>query len=457
MIYLIAIIASLTGLLFGFDEGIIAGILDKIVTDFQLRHYEVGFMMGLLPFAALFSAFVSGKIADRIGRLHVLFLISILFCIATLAILLFHSFIVLCIARILLGLTIGMSVVVAPLYIAETAPESIRGKLVTCFQLAITVGIVCAYLISQILSPSMPWQSLLGTGLVPGSLLFFGLLFLPESPRWLLLKGREKEAHHVIQILYGKKFHPKKIEQELLNIKKNLLNKPGKKVFRELFSKKGLPCLLIGITLFFFQQMSGINVVIYFAPKIFQEIQIGTRSVALLATVGVGLINMLMTCVSFALIERIGRRLLLMIGFIGAGFSLGIIGIFTILEGPAFHLIATAGIFLYIASFAISLGPVPFVLTSEIFPLHIRAQGMSFAATSNWTFNTLVVASFPSLLVWFGVSYVFLFYSIICLIGLLYTFWFIPETKGLSLEKIEEHVRSKKGLLSIGRDIKDPL
>ncbi|MCX6988082.1 MAG: sugar porter family MFS transporter [Chlamydiae bacterium] len=446
MIYLIAAIASLTGLLFGFDEGIIAGVLDNITTDFQLHHYEIGFMMGLLPLAALFSAFFTGKLADRIGRLHVLYFISILFAIGTLGIVLFHSFVILCIARFLLGLTIGMSVVIAPLYIAETAPEKIRGKLVICFQLAITIGILSSYAISALLTGLISWHWMFATGLLPASALFIGSLFLPESPRWLLMKGRNKEARIVLYQLYGKKSHPEKIEKELNQIQDALSHTTTQGVFKELFSKRGMPCLLIGVSLFFFQQMSGINVVIYFAPKIFQAMHMGARSATLLATVGVGLVNTLMTCVSFSLIERIGRRSLLLFGFFGAACSLGMIGIFTLMDGSIFQYLATIAIFLYISAFAIGLGPVPFVLASEIFPLKIRGQGMSFAATSNWTFNTLVVSSFPSLLVSIGVSYIFLFYSAICVLGLLYTLRFIPETKGLSLEQIEEYVQSGKPL-----------
>lgn len=451
MFYLIAFVSAITGFLFGFDSGIISGALEAISTEFQLTSYETGVLIGLIPFGALISSFLTGRVADRIGRLRVLYLIAIIFSLALIGILVTHSFALLCLMRFLLGISIGMSIVVTPLYIAETAPTEIRGKLVAGFQLAITLGILSAYLINVFAIGKISWRWTFAIGLIPSTALFIGALFLPESPRWLFLKGKTKQAHQVLFRLYSKKFHPDRVEHELAVIKKSIVKKKNVGVWKELFSKRSFPCLLLGIALFFFQQVSGINVVIYFAPKIFQHVQIGTNSAALLATVGVGTINVLMTFVAMNLVEKRGRRPLLLLGFIGAAVSLGMIAFFTQFDGPAFQWLSAISIFLYIAAFAISLGPLPFILISEVFPLKIRGQGMSLSAAGNWAFNTLVVASFPILLELMGISLVFLFYSAACVAGLLFALRYVPETKGLSLEEIEEHVHSRKPLRKLGR------
>lgn len=451
MIYLIAFVSAITGFLFGFDEGIISGVLETILKDFHLTHYQTGFLMGLLPFGALFAACLTGRLSDWIGRLRVLYLIAIIFSLATVGILITNSFAVLCLMRFCLGLSIGMSVVVTPLYIAETAPTEIRGKLVTYFQLAITLGILSSYLINLFVAGKISWRWTFATGLIPSVALFVGALFLPESPRWLFLKGKRKEAHQVLHLLYGRKFHPDRVEDELAIIKKSIIKKKSVGIWKELFSKRGLPCLVLGMGLFFLQQVSGINVVIYFAPKIFQHMHLGTSTAILLATVGLGTVNVLMTFVAMSLVERMGRRPLLILGFTGAAISLGMIAVFTQLNGEIFHWLAAISVFLYIAAFAVSLGPLPYILTSEVFPLKIRGQGMSLSAASNWAFNTLVVASFPVLLEVLGISYVFLFYSAACVLGLLFAIRYTPETKGLSLEEIEEHVHSRQPLRKLGR------
>lgn len=451
MIYLIAFVSAITGFLFGFDSGIISGMLETISKDFKLDQYQIGFLMGLLPFGALFASCLTGRLSDWIGRLQVLYLIAIIFSVAIVGILLTNSFAILCLMRFCLGISIGMSVVVTPLYIAETAPTEIRGKLITCFQLAITLGILAAYLINLFVAGKISWRSTFAIGLIPSTALFAGALFLPESPRWLFLKGKTKEAHQVLHRLYRRKFHPDRVEHELAVIKKSILKKQSVGIWKELISKRGFPCLVLGMGLFFLQQVSGINVVIYFAPKIFQQMQLGTTSVVLLATVGLGTVNALMTFVAMNLVERIGRRPLLILGFSGAALSLGMIALFTQFEGPVFQWLSAGSIFLYIAAFAVSLGPLPYILMSEVFPLKIRGQGMSLSAASNWGFNTLVVASFPILLGVLGISYVFLLYAMACVLGLLYAFRYVPETKGLSLEEIEEHVHSNKPLRKLGR------
>lgn len=451
MIYLIALVAALTGFLFGFDEGIISGVLKKIQADFVLTSGQVGFMMGLMPFGALVSACLIGRFSDWSGRRFVLFLVPVFFTFGILMIIFTTSYTVLCLARICLGISIGMSVVVSPLYIAEAAPQDIRGNLVIYFQLAITLGIFCSYLLNLFALDAIPWRMMFAIGLIPSTALFIGAFFLPESPRWLIAHGEIKKAEHAIYRLHHN-YSASVRKKEIESIQASIESENRRSVWKELFSKSIRPCVVLGMLLFFFQQLSGINVVIYYAPIIFKKMQLGSDYANLLATVGIGAVNVLMTIVSMHLIERIGRRALLLVGFIGTAITLFLVAIITYLDIPEIRWIAAVAMFVYIAAFAIGLGPLPWVMMSEIFPLKVRGQGASLSAGTNWAFNTIVVATFPTLLHVVGISMTFAFYGVTCVIGLLYTIYYVPETKGLSLEIIEKHVRSRKPLRHLGKD-----
>lgn len=451
MVYLIAFISALTGFLFGFDEGIMSGVLASIKSDFYLNDKQVGFMMGLMPFGALISACLIGRFSDWAGRLRILYAVPILFSLAICILILTSSYSLLCVARLLLGVSIGMSVVISPLYIAETAPSEIRGKLVIYFQLAITLGILCSYLVNLLAVDHLPWRWMFATGFVPSALLFAGAFFLPESPRWLCAQGNFDEARRSLQKLYNFNGDPShRVEKELKAIEDSIKNENKKNVWKELFSKFIRPSLFLGCLLFFFQQLSGINVVIYYAPIIFKKMQLGGNLATLLATVGIGVVNVLFTLVSMRWVEKMGRRPLLIVGFVGTAITLFLIALITYLDIPEIRWVAALCLFLYIAAFAVSLGPLPWVMMPEIFPLKVRGQGASLSAGSNWAFNTIVVATFPILLHDFGISATFALYGISCVAGLLFTLRYVPETKNLSLEKIEEHVRSGKPLRTLG-------
>jgi sugar porter (SP) family MFS transporter len=451
MIWLIAFVSSITGFLFGFDEGIISGVLATIQEDFQLDSYKTGFMMGLLPFGALAAACVTGRLSDWIGRRYVLYLVAIIFAAATIGIVITNSFAVLCIMRLGLGISIGMSVVVTPLYIAETAPSTIRGKLVACFQLAITVGILASYLTNWFIVGEFPWRWVFALGLIPSIILFIGLFFLPESPRWLYTHGKKREACDILLKVSKTQESYEEIEEDLSLMEDIEIKEKKTNAFQELFSKKFSPTLVLGIGLFFFQQVSGINAVIYYAPTIFNRMRIGSDATELLATVGLGTINVLMTLVAMRWVEKMGRRHLLILGFVGVIVSLGVIAFTTYFAGDSLQWISAIALFLFIAAFAVSIGPLPYILASEVFPMKARGLGMSMSAISNWGFSTLVVASFPILLKEFGISSVFLMYAIASILGLLYAIRYTPETRGISLENIEEHLLAGKPLRKLGR------
>jgi len=451
MVYLIAIISALTGFLFGFDEGIMSGVLAEIKKDFMMNDKQTGFMMGLLPFGALLAACCTGWTADRIGRLRVLYAIPVLFCAAVLIIFCTTSYELLCAGRILLGVSIGASVVISPLYIAEAAPREIRGKLIAYFQLAITLGILCSYVMNLIAADIWPWRWMFATGLVPGVLLFIGVFFLPESPRWLCAHGHQDKAHHILQKIYHTHYSHDRVEQAYHEIQEAIRENKKLHTWKEITSRKVQPCILLGILLFFFQQLSGINVIIYYAPTIFKHMHLGSHTVTLLATVGIGVVNVLFTLVALRWIEKMGRRRLLILGFVGTAIALFVIALLTYIDIPELRLVSAFAVFFYIAAFAVSLGPLPWVMMPEIFPLKVRGIGSSISAGSNWLFNTLVVASFPILLQDVGISWSFSFYGIACVLGLLYSLRYVPETKHISLEKIEAHIHSGKPLRMLGR------
>ena len=451
MIYLIALISSLTGFLFGFDEGIMSGVLDEIKKDFSMNSHETGFMMGLMPFGALVSACLIGRFSDWAGRLRVLFLVPVAFTLAIVMLITTSSYDFLCVARFLLGLSIGMSVVISPLYIAEAAPSAIRGKLVVYFQLAITLGIFCSYLINLFVVGHLPWRLIFVVGLIPSTMLFIGAFFLPESPRWLCAHGKEAAAEKALRKLSGKSFPISEIRKEIEEIQESIRTEVKTKAWKEVFSKAIRPSLAVGMLLFFFQQLSGINVIIYYAPIIFKEMHLGGTFVSLLATLGIGTVNVLMTIVALKWIEKLGRRPLLMIGFIGTAITLFLVAFITYLNIPSLNWIAAVSMFVYIAAFAVGLGPLPWVMMPEIFPLHVRGQGAGLSAASNWAFNTIVVATFPILLHDFGISSTFAFYGLTCVIGLLFTIRYVPETKNISLEAIETHINAGKPLRLLGR------
>ena len=453
IIIFIAMTAGLAGFIFGFDEGIIAGALDLIEQQYHPTALELGFMAAAVPLGGLFGALTVGNLTQIFGRKKIMIAASLIFIFGALAAAWTPVFSVLIIARLSLGFGIGMTGVVSPMYISETAPSSRRGALVSVFQLAITIGILSSYLVNLNLYRQDNWRMMFASGAIPGLMFLIGVLRLPESPRWLVLKGRIDEAKEaLIRIRHTKDLVKLSIDDEVAAIQKNLEEESkSRPKFRELFSPKVKAALLVGVILSTLQQLSGINIIIYFAPKIFSLTGFDDATTRIMATVGLGTVNVLMTIVALKYIDLMGRRKLLMIGF--AGCALSLIGItFTaqILTG-IWPMVSAALIMVYIAAFAVSLGPIPILMIAEIFPLRLRGVGMCLASMCNWGFNTVVVLSFPPMLEMIGLGPTFWFYAVFCLAGLYYTMRFVPETKGVTLEEIETHLSGDKPLVSLGR------
>ena len=453
MIYFLACIAAMAGFLFGYDEGVIAVARPSLDRDFPMSPLMAGFVTAAVPLGALIAAALVGRVTDRFGRRRVLMTAAALFAVGALLAAGATHISMLASARLVLGLAVGAAAVVAPLYIAETAPFAIRGGLVSMYQLAITVGILVSYLAGLAIAGDRAWRPLFGLGAVPGALFLIGLIFLPESPRWLLLKGLPDRARLSLQRLRG----TTDVDHELEEMNLILQAEASQKSTRlRLFAPAVRPALVIAMMLFFLQQLSGINAVIYYAPQIFDGAGFDSVSTQVLATAGVGSVNLLTTVVALFLIDRIGRRRLLMTGFTGAAATLLIIAFAVVHPAAMPSSIVIVMLLLYIAFFAVSLGPLPHVMMSEIFPLRVRGQGMSMASVSNWGFNFVVVLLFPVLLAGPGLAVAFSLFAVVCIGGLLFTFVRVPETTGISLEAIERHLESGLPLSMLGRATTQP-
>ena len=447
MIYFLAAVAAIAGLLFGYDEGVIGVARPLLIKDYPLSPFVDGFMSAAVPLGALGGAIIAGRLTERFGRRRVLMGAAALFAVGAIAAAGIDAVWQLVLARLALGLAIGVAAVIAPLYIAETAPLRIRGALVSTYQLAITFGIVASYLMGLAITGDGMWREMFALGCVPGLLFLLGLIFLPESPRWLMMHRGRAAAHASLQRLRGAGAD---IDAEIDEIEISArANATSSRRFSELLTPLVKPALIVGMGLYFLQQLSGINAVIYYAPVIFEHAGFGNAQTQVLATIGIGMVNFLTTILAMWLIDRWGRRPLLLFGFFGTAVSLMLIAFAVLVPGLLPDWVVIASLAAYIASFAISLGPLPHVMMSEIFPLRVRGAGMSMASVSNWGFNFVVVFAFPLLLQGIGLSGTFLLFAVVCIGGVFFTLARVPETNGISLERIEAHLQTGRPLVEL--------
>jgi MFS transporter, SP family, galactose:H+ symporter len=440
-IILIAAVAALGGLLFGFDTGVIAGAMLFIVPDFHLGPAEQGLVVSAVTFGALFGAIAGGASSDRLGRRRTNIIAGTSFVAGSILSAIAPNVDALIGSRVIIGLAIGMTSVAAPMYIAELSPPRSRGKLVSIFQLAITIGILVSYLVDRSLAPDHAWRWMLGLAFIPGALLTLGMLAMPESPRWLVKAGTEEAARHALALVRS----ADEIEGELREIRDDLAHiRPA--AWSELFTAGLRPALIVGVGLAVFQQVTGINTIIYYAPEIFQKAGLDSATTALAATIGIGVINVLSTLIAMWLVDRIGRKPLLLAGLAGMIASLIVVGVSqrfgsAIGIDPASLAPLTVGfIGLYIVCFAFSLGPVVWLMISEIFPNQARARGAAISTAANWMANFLVSLSFPILQATMGPSLWFL-YAALGVTAFVFIVGVVPETKGKTLEDISRQWR----------------
>jgi SP family galactose:H+ symporter-like MFS transporter len=432
----VAAIASLGGLLFGYDTGVISGALLFIKQDFSLTPTMQGVTTGIVLAGATVGAAFGGTLADRFGRKHVIIAVAALFSVGALLSALAPTLGILILARAIVGLAIGVASMLTPLYLAEMAPADRRGAVVSLNQFCITFGILLSYVVDYGLAEvGDGWRWMLGVGLIPGVVLGLGMLLLPESPRWLLGRGRDAEAEAVLHSIRGSS----DVAAELADMRKDLRAEQSQTPAWSMLWRRGArKPLIIGVGLAVFQQITGINTVIYYAPTIFQQAGLGSNSAAILASAGIGVVNVLMTVLAIRLMDHAGRRRLLLIGFAVMSVTLLILAAaFAGGQSQILGMITAGALAAYVGGFAIGLGPIFWLLIAEIFPFAVRGRGMSVATVANWGSNLAVTVVFLDLIRLLGTAGTFLLFAVLTVAGLGFAFALVPETKGRTLEQIE--------------------
>ncbi|HIM26646.1 MAG TPA: MFS transporter, partial [Candidatus Marinimicrobia bacterium] len=424
-------VAALGGLLFGFDTGVISGAIPFIKLEFYLNSYQEGFAISNLMIACVIGALIAGPIADWTGRKKVLILCAVLFIVSAILSALPRSFTELVIARFIGGIGVGVASVVSPMYIAEISPAKIRGRLVALNQLAIVVGILLSYLSNWLLVDTgiNNWRYMLVAEILPATTFLMGLFFILESPRWLTKEGLEKDALDVLKVVAG----AVNADHELQKIKKSLAEK--KTSLKELLHPSLRRVLIVGILFSLFAHITGIDTIIYYGPIIFLESGFKTDS-ALLASVIIGITNLIFTFVGMAMIDKAGRKFLLLVGIAGMGISMTLVG-FCMQSDMISAKWTLLWIMTYIASFAMSIGVVIWVYLSEIYPTRVRGQALSVATMVLWLGNVILMQLFPVMMERFGGGTFYIF-SFICLLAFIFTWTMVKETRGVSLEEIEK-------------------
>ena len=438
-LYIVAIVASLGGLLSGYDTGVISGALLFINETWVLPDTLQGFLVSSVLIGAVIGAATNGILADIFGRKKIIMATAVIFILGSILCAFAPNVYVLILSRIFVGFAVGIVNFVVPLYLSEVSPKNLRGTLVSLYQWAITAGILFSYFINAVFAQAVyNWRWMLFAGVVPGLVLFIGMCFMSDTPRWLVSKNRDDEAKKVFS-----KIEPDiEPEKEIAEIKETLVDNRQEKAFR--LKKWMIMPFVVGIGIMFAQICTGINTIIYYAPTIFKTAGFDSNLTAIYATTGIGVVNFIMTIVAVFFTDRIGRKPLLYFGLTGVMLSLFALGTsfaFAGVLGSSLKWVAVGSLVTYIICFAMSLGPIGWILVSEVFPLRIRGIAMSVCTVSNFAFNFFVVGSFPVLLHRIGGARTFWIFGIVSILCIIFVYFFVPETKGISLEEIESNWR----------------
>jgi SP family galactose:H+ symporter-like MFS transporter len=442
------ILAALAGLMFGLDIGVISGATQFIQKDFRINDKTIEHIVSAMMLGAALGALGAAWMSAALGRKKSLIIGAILFVAGSLLCAFAWSPITLILARIVLGLAIGIATFTAPLYLAEVAPEHIRGSMISLYQLMITIGILVAFLSDLAFSAAGAWRWMLGVIAIPGALFLFGVFFLPDSPRWLMMRGRKDDAKKVLMRLRG---DDAIVKHEIADIEEQLKTPQlGWHLFQQ--NANFRRSVGLGVLLQLMQQLTGINVVMYYAPKIFQTMGYDTHA-QLWFTAIVGLTNVLATFIAIGLVDRLGRKPILYTGFVVMAVGLGIVGTMMHMgintKGEQYFTVAM--LLMFIVGFAMSAGPLIWTLCSEVQPLKGRDFGIGASTFTNWVGNYFVGLTFLSLLNGIGNANTFWLYAALNAVFIGITIWLVPETKGVTLEQIETKLMAGKPLREIGR------
>jgi len=442
------VLAALAGLMFGLDIGVISGATQFIQKEFMVSDHVIEWIVSSMMLGAAIGALGAGWMSATLGRKRSLLLAAVLFVAGSLLCGGAWSPESLIVARVILGLAIGVATFTAPLYLAEVAPENIRGAMISLYQLMITTGILVAFLSDTAFSYSGNWRWMLGIIAAPGILFLLGLFLLPESPRWLMMRGRKQAATEVLSKLRGDADH---VTREVADIEEQLKTpQRGWHLFLE--NRNFRRSVGLGVLLQVVQQLTGINVVMYYAPRIFQDMGYATTA-QMWFTAAVGLTNMLATFIAIGLVDRLGRKPILYAGFSVMAVGLGLVGTMMHL-GITTHgeqLFTVAMLLIFIVGFAMSAGPLIWTLCSEVQPLKGRDFGIGASTFTNWIANMIVGATFLTLLNGIGNAATFWLYGALNVVFLVLTVLLVPETKNVSLEQIERNLMAGKPLRRIGQ------
>jgi SP family arabinose:H+ symporter-like MFS transporter len=435
-------IAALGGLLFGFDTAIISGAIPGITAYFKLDEYMLGWAVSSILVGCAAGALISGTLADKYGRQFMLIICAVLFAISGIGAGASHQLYLFILFRLVGGLGVGAAAMVSPMYIAETAPAAWRGRLVAFYQLAIVIGILLAYFSNYIFSSlgENSWRWMFESQVVPSLLFLILLMLVPETPRWLIKKGRKEEATRILVKTAGL-FAAKKEMTDIIQSFRgeghsggSSLSPPFDKIYR--------PVLILGILVAVFQQVTGINAILYYAPVIFRETGLDSSS-SLLQTIGIGFVNVVSTFIAIGLVDKLGRKKFLLAGSLLMGISL-------FAEALCFHYhyfshyLVLIFMLLYVGAFGCTLGAVTWVYLSEIFPNAIRGLALSVATLSLWLADFVVTYAFPVMTKHLGTSATLFCYTALCGVAFFYVLFNVKETKGRSLEEIETLFVHKK-------------
>lgn len=484
IVYFIGLTAALAGLLFGLDIGVISGAQIFIQKDFGITDQMIELIVSALLWGAVFGALVSGVLSNKFGRRRTLLFSAVLFSFGSLLCAAAPSPHMLIAARFILGIAVGVASFTAPLYLAEIAPQSVRGAMISMYQLMITIGILVAFLSDtffaskanlEVAAPALnavaepghlakwvdvcivgtghsvgAWRLMLGVICIPALLMFVGVLFLPESPRWLFLNGFHDRAVGVFKRMH---LDDVEIASEVREIEESV-KVPQKGLQLFLQNSNFRRAVFLGVGLQIIQQLTGINVIMYYAPRIFEMAGFDTTGEQMWGTVIVGITNVLATFIAIAFVDRWGRKPIMYAGFVVMGLALlAVGGIFHLdaAQHPGMGYAAGGALLLFIVGFAMSAGPIIWVICSEIYPLAGRDFGITCSTGTNWIANAIVGMTFLTLVGGIGAGNAFLMYGAFNVLFIVFFLFFVPETKGISLEKIEANLLSGKRLREIGR------